>query len=332
MERNMKEVFSMEKPLISIILPIYNVQDYLPKCMASLFEQTYTNLEIIMVDDGSEIECSKLCDEFKKMDKRVVVYHKQNGGLSDARNYGIERANGEYITCIDPDDYVDKDYIEYLYNVLDKYKSKMSICQHRVKYDNGSVRDYGSNGDEKLETSICLERMLYHDVIDTSAWAKLYHRTLFNNVKYPKGKLFEDIGTTYALMMQCDSIAVGYESKYNYIFHENSIVNSEFKENKLDLLEMTDKMGQHVVAKYPQLKDAVLRRRVYARLSTLNQMFKVEGYTGERNSIIKFIKDNRKKIMINYKTPKRDKVAIALLCTNYRIYKFCWSFYKKYLI
>lgn len=322
----------MKKPLISIILPIYNVQNYLPKCMLSLMEQSYSELEIIMVDDGSEKTCADLCDKFKNLDNRIVVYHKKNGGLSDARNYGIERAHGDYVTCVDPDDYVDKDYIEYLYNLICKYQSKMSICQHRVKYDNGTVRDYGNNGDEKLDTSLCLERMLYHDVIDTSAWAKLYHYTLFNKVRYPKGKLFEDIGTTYALMMQCDNIAVGYESKYNYIFHENSIVNSEFKESKFDLLEMTDKMGRHVVAVYPQLKDAVIRRKVYARLSTLNQMFKTDGYKDERNTIIKYIKENKKKILKDNKAPKRDKVAIVLLSINYKMYKFCWSFYKKYLI
>ena len=93
----------MNNPLVSIILPIYNVEYYLDKCMQSLFAQTYRNLEFIMVDDGSEKECAKLCDTYLKKDSRVIVFHKNNGGLSDARNYGIERANGEYITCIDPD-------------------------------------------------------------------------------------------------------------------------------------------------------------------------------------------------------------------------------------
>lgn len=99
--------------------------------------------------------------------------------------------------------------------------------------------------------------MLYHDVVDTSAWGKLYHRSLFENVKYPKGKLFEDIGTTYALMLQCDCVAVGYESKYNYIFHNNSIVNGKFNIKKLDLLEMTDLMAEAVSDIYPSLGNAV---------------------------------------------------------------------------
>ena len=95
-------------------------------------------------------------------------------------------------------------------------------------YDNGKIKENGQNGDALIDNKSCIERMLYHDVVDTSAWAKLYHKTLFNTVKYPKGKIFEDIGTTYALMLQCENIGLGYESKYNYIFHNNSIVNSTF--------------------------------------------------------------------------------------------------------
>jgi len=315
--------------LISIILPIYNIENYLDKCMKSILSQTYSNLEIIMVDDGSTDSCSYKCDKYHLKDKRIVVFHKKNGGLSDARNYGIEKSNGQYIACIDPDDYVDTDYIEYLYKLLKKYNTGMSICQEKVHYDNGSIKDHGSFGEENIKTEKCLERMLYHDVIDTSACGKLYHRDLFKNVQYPKGKIFEDIGTTYKLMMQCASIAVGYESKYHYIFHNNSIVNGIFKPNKLDLIQMTDSMAADVTQKYPKLKDAALRRRVYSRLSTLNQMLNTSGYIKERNEIISFINTNRKSVILNKKAPKRDKIALLLLRISYKLYRFCWLSYER---
>lgn len=324
MKRNM-----CEEPLISVVLPIYNISGYLDKCMVSVLNQTYSNLEIIMVDDGSTDESPAICDSYKERDSRIVVYHKSNGGLSDARNYGIERANGLYITCIDPDDYVDLDYIEYLQMLVRKYNTKMAICQHRVHYGNGSLKENGMLGDEMIDNEKSIERMLYHDVIDTSAWAKLYHRELFLNVKYPKGKIFEDIATTYALMLQCDYIAVGYESKYNYVFHNNSIVNGKFKSNKLDLIEMTDNMGMAVLRKYPNLNEAVLRRRVYARISTLNQMLNVSGYDCERKEILSFIKSNRGLILNNKKAPKRDKIAIIILSISYRIYRCCWLTYQR---
>ncbi len=316
------------EPLISVILPIYNVKSYLPKCMNSIFSQTYKNLEIIMVDDGSTDGCDKLCEEYIEKDNRVRVFHKKNGGLSDARNYGIERANGEYITCIDSDDYVDNDYVEYLYGLILNYKTKMSICQHRVVFDNGKIDEKGSHGDESLTNKCCIERMLYHDVIDTSAWAKLYHKSLFETVRYPVGKLFEDIATTYRLMLQCETIAVGYESKYYYIMRSNSIVNGKFNPKKLDLLDMTDAMGIDVIKEYPDLERAVLRRRVYARFSTLNQLIDVNNVLKERQDIIRFIKNNDIKVIKDNKTPKRDCVAIILLRLGYPVYSTVWKLKK----
>ena len=305
----------MKTPLISVVLPIYNIESYLDRCMDAVLNQTYTNLEILMVDDGSPDGCPQICDRYARQDSRVRALH--------------ARARGEYITCIDPDDYVDPDYVEYLYRLIDKYETKMSICQHVTEYDNGSVKDHGSSGDELMDIETCLRRMLYHDVIDTSAWAKLYHRSLFDTVSYPVGKIFEDIGTTYALMMQCDTgIAVGYESKYHYMYHMNSIVNSSFSPRKLDLLEMTDKMGHEVVRAYPSLKQAVLRRRVYARFSTLNQMLGTDDYSKEREQIIRFILHHKKRILGDPRAPRRDKIAIRLLSMNYGLYKAFWTAYQ----
>lgn len=321
----------MSNHLISIILPIYNIEQYLPSCMESLFAQTYTHLEFIMVDDGSDSICAALCDKYAAMDSRVRVFHKSNGGLSDARNYGIERAKGDYITCIDPDDFVDTDYIDYLYNLIVKYDTRMAIAQHRVLYDNGTKRDYGTLGCDVLDNKTCLERMLYHDVIDTSAWGKLYHKSLFDNVKYPVGRIFEDIGTTYKLFLQCNRIAVGYESKYNYVFHNNSIVNGNFKPNKFDLIYMTDMMADEVTSIYPDLRQAALRRQVYARLSTLNQMLRTDMYNTEKKQILKYIKQNRHMILHDNKAPKRDKIAIVLLSISFRLYKVCWLKYQAWI-
>lgn len=318
----------MKENLISVILPIYNVSDYLDRCMKSVINQTYKNIEIIMVDDGSTDDSALKCDEYKEKDDRIVVFHKENGGLSDARNYGIKRASGDYITCVDSDDFVDLDYIEYLYSLITKYNVKMSICQHKVLYSNGKVKEFGKSGEEILSSKKCLERMLYHDVIDTSAWAKLYDRNLFSNVEYPKGKLFEDIATTYKLMLQCNEIAVGYESKYNYLVRRDSIVNCSFNPKKFDLLEMTDKMADDVLKIYPDLKKAVLRRQVYARFSTLNQMLNVPNFEKERKAIIDFITKYAHDVAYDSKTPMRDRMAILLLRLNYNIYQTVWNFRK----
>ena len=315
--------------LISVIIPVYKVEKYIRRCIDSVLNQSYKNIEIILVDDGSPDNCGKICDEYKEIDKRVCVFHKENGGLSDARNYGVMHARGEYIVFIDSDDYVENDYIDYLFSLINKYGTKMSLCQHRTIFNNGHIKEINLTGDSIMSCKDCLENMLYHNIIDTSAWAKMYHKSLLKDVFFPKGKIFEDIGTTYLFFLQCDYIAVGYERKYNYIFHDDSIVNSVFNEAKFNMLEMTDKMAKDVESAIPELSKAVLRRRVYSRFSTLNQMLYSSQYDDEKHEIINFIKTNKYNVLVDKKAPKRDKIAIVLLCTSYNLYKRIWIIYRK---
>lgn len=317
--------------LISVIIPVYNVEQDLPQCMESILKQTYENLEIILIDDGSTDGSGELCDDYCGMDNRCKVYHTRNGGISAARNYGIARARGKYITLVDSDDYIDEDYIEYLYQLIQNSGLNLAVCQHRVKFENGNILEYGKRGEEILSSKVCIERMLYHDVIDTSAWGKLYDCHLFETVQYPAGMLYEDIGTTYKLFLQCESIAVGYESKYTYVRRKGSIVNGSYNRKKLDLLEMTDRMGVEVIKHYPDLKGAVLRRRVYARISTLNQMLNVKGVEKERKEILAFIKKERFTVLQDAKAPKRDKGALFLMGISYKLYCAVWLCYQKYI-
>lgn len=312
---------------ISVIIPVYNVEKYLRKGLDSVLAQTYKNMEIILVDDGSTDKSSQICDEYKEKDKRVTVIHKSNGGLSDARNAGTKIASGKYITYIDSDDIIAMDYIEYLYSLIIKYKCRMSLCTHTVLFEDGRKIEYGDGTEEVLSSEQCLDRMLYHEVIDTSAWGKLYETKLAKNILYPKGKLFEDIGTTYLFFINAKKIACGYQSKYFYIQRKNSIVSGKFNPHKLDLLEMTDKMSNEVYEIYPNLESGLLRRRVYARFSTLNQMLDIKGYDKERQEIIEFLLNNKKAILKDKRAPKRDKFAMLLISLGYPIYKIGWKAY-----
>ncbi len=324
-------------PLISVVLPVYNVSEYLPKCMASIFAQDYPKLDIILVDDGStDGICPGMCDEYASgpvpEGMTVRAFHKANGGLSDARNYGICRAEGEYITLIDSDDFVDKDYVSYMWSLLNgAAPCKMAISAVRVLSAGGKTLDPGHAGTDILDGKTCIKRMLYHDEIDTSACAKLYKKSLFDGVEYPVGKNFEDIGTTYKLFMLCERVAAGYESKYNYITRSTSIVNEAFNLKKLDLLEMTDKMAVEVTEAWPDLKQAALRRQVYARFSTLNQMLGVKSpeFVSIRGDIIDYIKTNSKAVLKDANTPKRDRMAIYALKCGFPIYRLFWGIYLK---
>ena len=316
----------MQDKLISVVLPIYNVEDYLERCIKSVLNQTYKNFEIILVDDGSTDGSAELCDYYAEIENKVCVIHKKNGGLSEARNTGTMLAKGDYITYIDSDDYVDKDYIEYLYNLVKKYNTKVALCTHTVVFENGKKIVYGNGKDsEVLDAYNCIKRMLYNDVVDTSAWAKLYDIELARKILYPQGKIFEDIATTYKFFLASGEIACGYSSKYYYMIRKNSIVGSSFNIKKLELIDMTDSMARDILQVYPDMKAAVLRRRVYSRFSTLNQMLDTKECSKEKKEIIQFIKNNGNKILKDKNAPKRDKMAICLLKVSYNLYRFGWK-------
>ncbi len=310
---------------VSVVIPVYNVEKYLKQCLDSVVNQTLKDIEIICIDDGSTDNSGKICDEYALKDNRIKVVHKENGGLSDARNTGINIATGEYITFIDSDDTVEKDMIEYLYNILKKFACEMSICTHNVIKCNKKKKNFNLKSDYKLSSKECIEKMLYDDGVDTSAWAKLYKRELFENIRYPKGKLFEDIATTYKLFVKSGTIACGHLAKYNYKIRNTSIVRKSFIKSKLDLIENTDNATRDILNIFPNLKKAALRRRVYARFSTLNQVLnfdKENGYIVKE--IINFIKKRSSKVLTDKNVPLRDKLAIILLNINYNLYKFVW--------
>ena len=315
--------------LVSVIVPVYKVERYLRRCVESIIHQTYTNLEIILVDDGSPDNCGAICDEYAKCDSRIRVIHKENGGLSSARNAGLDAAKGEYITFVDSDDTVDLDMVEYLYNILRKENADISIGLHRIIKGPHRWISFSNVHDCVVTPKDCVRKLLYNDGVDTSAWAKLYRIDAFRNVRYPEGKLFEDIATTYKAFLNARYIAIGSQPKYNYMLRDDSIVSSSFNEKKMDLLEMTDNMGEDITQHFPDLYRAVLRRRIYARISTLNQLLQCQGYQKEKRELISFIKKYSIPVLKDMNVPVRDKVAIVLLNISCGLYEFIWNTFGK---
>ena len=229
---------SQEKALISIIIPVYKVEKYLEKCIQSLINQTYENLQIILVDDGSPDNCGKICDEYAKKDHRIEVIHKSNGGLSDARNKGLEIAKGEYIGFIDSDDYIESDMYEVLYNLLKQYNADVSICNfYTVSQGKISIKN-ADNGINEYNRIEILKEILLDKNIQSYAWNKLYKKELFDEIKYPIGKKYEDIGTTFYLLEKCNKVVVTGKSEYYYINRQDSIVNNVTESTITDYIEL----------------------------------------------------------------------------------------------
>lgn len=322
----------MKEDLISVVVPIYNVEEYLETCIKSIISQTYKNIEIILVDDGSPDNCGKVCDEYAQKDNRIKVIHKENGGLSDARNAGIDIAKGKYITFVDSDDDILTEYIEYLYGLIVNYKTKMSIASYTIVSQKKHI-NIGKGYTEKLmNTKECLERMLCEDGFTISSCAKLYSKELFNEVKFPKGKLNEDNGTTYKLILQCDKIAYGNKSIYNYYKRENSIMTSKFNLSKMDLIELTDEMCDEIDNMYPDLVDTTVKKRITSRFSILRQIL-VNDLNKEQKQIEreieKYIKQRKKIILKNKKMDKRDKMALITLILGKKVFMLTWKIYYK---
>ena len=229
---------SQEKALISIIIPVYKVEKYLEKCIQSVINQTYENLQIILVDDGSPDNCGKICDEYAKKDHRIEVIHKSNGGLSDARNKGLEIAKGEYIGFVDSDDYIEADMYEVLYNLLKQYNADVSICNFYTVSQGKIAIKNADNGINEYNRIEILKEILSDRNIQSYAWNKLYKKELFDEIKYPIGKKYEDIGTTFYLLEKCNKVVVTGKSEYYYINRQDSIVNNVTESTITDYIEL----------------------------------------------------------------------------------------------
>ena len=210
--------------LISIIVPVYNVEKYLEKCIRSIQDQTLKDIEVILVDDGAPDRCGAMCDEFAQNDSRIRVIHKQNGGVSSARNAGLAIATGEYIGFVDSDDYIESDMYETLYHVLQEYDADIAVCGHFVEKDGKIIEEVRNNGFTTVVSGIeaCKRTILDHE-INSFAWDKLYNRELFSNFAYPALFYHEDIASTFLIMSKARRVVLHNIAKYHYIRNSNSI-------------------------------------------------------------------------------------------------------------
>lgn len=224
--------------LISIIVPIYNVDKYIVRCVESLLNQTYSNLEIILVDDGSPDNCPQLCDEYAKKDNRIKVIHKKNGGLSDARNAGMKVATGEYISFIDSDDYIALDFFETLYNTMITENSDVVECSVVKFYEDNHFDDYNDDFSiNNFNTIDGLSALISENPFHQHVWNKLYKADLVLDVPFAVGKLNEDEFWTYQVFGRAKKVTKIYKTMYYYFQRGSSIMGNTYNLKRLDALE-----------------------------------------------------------------------------------------------
>ena len=310
-------------PLISVIVPVYNVEKYLARCIDSIIAQTYKNLEIILVDDGSADTSGAICDEYAHTDSRIRVFHKENGGLSDARNFGIAESHGEYLGFVDSDDYIATDMYELLYSLVCEYNVSMAACDV-CDVDDGKEPHLISKGDGIL----CVGReeamriVLDGRINYAYAWNKLYKRELFDTIRYPVGKYIEDFFVILPLIEKAGNVAFCPEQKYYYVHRENSIMTSVFSKKHYDCIEVHEQNYRFICDKYPALEKNARMRLYWSRFFVLDKMLMSGTVTkDEYMPLVKYIRGGVPFIVFESILSRSRKLASIVLLFSVRAYK-----------
>lgn len=272
-EQKHQDFLKSQDDKVSVIVPIYNVSQYIDRCIESIQNQSYENLEIILVNDGSTDQSGDACDKFAANDERIIVIHKQNGGLSDARNVGIDKATGEYIAFVDGDDFLHKDFILALITASKNNSADVAACGHTLYYSEKLQFPTNANGDDVFSTEQAIKDIFTDKkVVDVMAWNKLYKADLFKSgTRYPVGKVHEDVATTYKLLSLANKVAFVNLPFYYYVQRKDSIVNQPFNEKRLALLDIIKDIEPFVQA-HPEYNEEYKFYVFLNHLLTLNAM------------------------------------------------------------
>lgn len=314
-----------ENKLISVIVPVYKVEKYLAKCIDSILNQIYSNFELVLVDDGSPDNCGLICDKYAETDMRIRVIHKPNGGLSDARNVGVSFATGDYITFIDSDDYIDSYFLKNFADILQNEDADLIITGVVNFYENDiSIDSQISNEYEVLTHEQTYEKMLLQDGMDVNATAKLYRKSIFDNIKYPVGELYEDIKVIYDVVESVDTIIFSKYRGYFYLQRTDSIMYSNMSSKKLILLDTVKRLKSLIQENYPNIENAAIRRYVYCNFHLLGRAIFDNLFINECREMRKNILEYQNLILNNDIFSKKEKIATLFLKLGLMPYKIMW--------
>lgn len=320
-----------ETPLVSVIVPVYNVKPYLKECFDSIVGQSYSNLEIILVDDGSTDGSGELCDNLAAEDDRAFVFHKQNGGLSDARNYGLRQAKGDWISFIDSDDYVSPVFIEVLLNACLETGCEISAIPFGKPFKDGKecslVEAIAPVAPAKALPSPDVQRLMLYQALDTGAQWRLYAKTPLGVDPFPKGLYYEDLASIYKIIHKVDSVAVvECRELYAYRMRSNSIIRQDYKHVKgASALQISDELCRNICKWYPELNKAVA-----SRCFSVCRMVYGQAISASNNDAAKedsdwlwtVIKSRRKVVLFDGDARKRERLAAAIALLGRRSFTF----------
>lgn len=314
------------KPRISIVVPIYKVEEYLDKCIKSLINQTYKEIEIILVDDGSPDRCPKMCDEYAEEDDRIKVIHKVNGGLSDARNYGLKESTGEYVLFVDSDDYIELDTCEKFLYIIKSNKPDIIVGNaYRINNNKSYLMKHSMDTNGKMiRGTEYLKEELKSSSMYMAAWLNLYNREFLvkNNLQFSVGLLHEDEEFTPRAFLKASNVIGTDIFFYNYLIREGSITTAK---NKLKNAEHMMKICNDLESVYGTIPDLELKKLLNNNLvdKFLNTFQVAELYDKKKSNLID------KSFLIGKSCTTRNKMRVALFIINKKLYFYVNKISKK---
>lgn len=283
------------KELISVIIPVYNVENYLKKCIESVVNQSYQNLEIILIDDGSTDSSGTICDDYLKKDERIKVIHKKHGDVSKARNEGIKKAKGEYLTFIDSDDWIPLNSIEILYKELKTNHADISSGLIKETYTRNLIEKESEDYQVKVYDKVdAMEELLYLHGFSNSASAKLYKKNLFKEIQFPIDKHYEDLGTVYKIFNLANKIVLLNIATYYYYQNTESIMHKKYNSKRLEAFDFSKDIVDFIETNYKSILNAAIFRLYFECISILNVM---PYNSKDKKNILKVIRKYRKSVL-----------------------------------
>ena len=311
-------------PIISIIVPIYNVGKYLPKCIESILNQTFKNFELILVNDGSTDNSGVVCDDYAKKDTRIKIVHKSNGGVSSARNAGLYVAKGEYIGFVDPDDYIDKNMYEKLYRLCIDNNSDIAICRFNREI-NGKIQNKESTEEIiELNNMEAMNELFKGNLYRFSLCNKLFSNKCFNDVLFPEERIHEDLSTTYKLFANSKKAVYINYCGYIYVRRENSILTSTYNEKRLQAFIAWDEIIEFIDKNYYEIIEQVIATFTYWCVDNILYILNQVNNSKKKNNYLNIIQKYTTKYYIYIKRnnilSRSYKLRIRIFNINYKLF------------
>ena len=306
--------------MISILVPVYNVEKYLRRCLDSILAQTYTDYELVLVDDGSTDQSGALCDAYAAQHDCIRVIHQKNAGLAQVRNVSVAAARGEYITFVDSDDAIEPTYLEVLMRDLRENGADISICSWSEVSDDGRRTelswDHKEKGFQVWTTEQAVRTLLYQKGIDNNTWGKLYKRAVLQDIVFPAGRVYEDIAVAYQIFLKAKCVCYRPEALYLYTCNTSGISQSAFTPKRMDLIDMAEGMYSDVEKRFSDYQSAARSRLLRAYIHVYLQIPDRADCKPYQSRVYAGIRKNCRSVAGDPEAKRGTRLAALLACIH----------------